>query len=262
MSLPAQGHSSKPVPNDGKAAGKDEEGGAAWPQGASREPLYAIGQVVRILEREFPATTVSKVRFLEEKGLVSPNRTASGYRKYCQADVERIRFVLTQQRDSYAPLKVIGEQLQALDAGHDVVPERRARIVASEGKTVLPVGKQSLSVRELSDLTGVTREQLDQYVRLGLIAPDLGGRFGVSTVAVVQNIGALIAAGVPARNLRTVRSGAERSADLVDQVLLSSMRRDRPGDRERRQSRAEELASLLADLHTSLLRVATETLGE
>ena len=64
-----------------------------------------IGQVVKILDREFPATTVSKVRFLEEKGLVSPHRTASGYRKYSAADVERIRLVLAKQRDSYAPLR-------------------------------------------------------------------------------------------------------------------------------------------------------------
>lgn len=233
-----------------------------WPHDISCEPQYAIGQVVKMLEREFPATTVSKVRFLEEKGLVEPHRTASGYRKFSQADVERIRFVLTQQRDSYAPLKVIGEQLQALDAGHDVEPVKRARIVTSEGKTVVPVGKKYLTAQELSDITGATREQLDQYVRLALITPTIGGQFSVTTVKVVQNIGSLIASGVPARNLRAVRSAAERSADLVDQILMSSMRKDRPGDRERRGARAEELSDLLANLHTSLLRLATENLED
>ncbi len=254
MSLPA-----KPL---GSAQSPEEAGEAPWPHGASRKPVYAIGQVVKILEKEFPATTVSKIRFLEEKGLVSPQRSASGYRKYSQADVERIRFVLIQQRDSYAPLKVIGEQLEALDAGYSVEPASGPRIVASEGETVLPIGEDHLTVRELSDLTGVTREGLEQYVKLGLITPTLGGSFSTATVAVVQKIGALIGAGIPARNLRTVRSGVERSADLIDQVLLSSMRRDRPGDLERRQARAEELATLLADLHSSLLRAAMEALTE
>lgn len=230
-----------------------------WPYDADREPLYAIGQVVKILQAQFPATTVSKVRFLEDKGLVSPHRTASGYRKFSQSDVGRIRFVLQQQRDSYAPLKIIGEQLEALDAGFAVEPIQGPRIVATEGETVLATDKEHLSVRELSDLTGVTRDDLEQYVKLGLISPTLGGRFSASTVAVVRSIGALIASGIPARNLRSVRSGAERSADLVDQVLLSSMRRDRPGDQERRAARAAELANQLGDLHASLLQVAIES---
>lgn len=229
-----------------------------WPRGVSREPNLAIGQVVKILKREFPATTVSKVRFLEDKELVSPHRTPSGYRKYSDADIERIRFILAQQRDSYAPLRVIGEQLQALDAGHDLTPVPRARVVTSEGVTIAPGSGKTITVRELSDLTGASREQLDQYTKLGLIAPDLGGHFAARTVSVVTLIGTLIAAGVPARNLRSVRNGAERSADIIDQVVTSGTRRDRPGDRERANAQVEELGSLFAQLHQGFLRAAIE----
>ena len=229
-----------------------------WPRGVSREPTLAIGAVVKILKREFPATTVSKIRFLEDKGLVSPHRSASGYRKFSLADLERLRFILMQQRDSYAPLKVIRENLQALDGGHDVEPVPRARLVSVEGKTVDAGGRKTVTARELSDLTGATRENLESYVNLGLIAPDLGGHFPARTVQIVNLIGSLVANGVPARNLRSVRGGAERSGDIVDQVIVSGTRRDRPGDRERANAQSAELTELFGALHVEYLRSATE----
>lgn len=230
-----------------------------WPRGVSRTPDMAIGQVVKILEREFPATTVSKVRFLEEKGLVTPHRTASGYRKYSQADIERIRFVLAQQRDSYAPLRVIGEELRALDAGYDVEPVPRARLVASDGITVMPPAGRTITVRELAELSGCSREQLEEYVGAGLIAPDLGGHFSAAAVPAVRLIVTLVAAGIPARNLRSVRNGAERSVDIVDQYVSSSSRRDRPGDKERARAHADEIAETFGSLHVAFVRMAMES---
>ena len=98
-----------------------------WPCGISREPELSIGQLVERLKAEFPAITQSKVRFLEDKGLVVPARTSAGYRKYSQADLERLRYVLASQRDSYSPLDVIRDQLRALDAGHEVSRRRAAQ---------------------------------------------------------------------------------------------------------------------------------------
>ena len=97
-----------------------------WPRGVDRAPSLSIGQVVSELKAEFPAISLSKVRFLEEQGLVSPARSGSGYRKYSRADIERLRFVLSAQRDSFTPLKVIGDQLRALDAGHEAELARHA----------------------------------------------------------------------------------------------------------------------------------------
>ncbi len=252
--------------NGGAAAHKrqarEPEEAQPWPRGVSREPIMAIGQVVKVLEKEFPATTVSKVRFLEDKGLVSPHRTAAGYRKYSQADVERIRFILAKQRDSYAPLRVIGEELQALDAGHDLAPTPRARLVSSDGVSVAPSHGRTVTVRELGELTGSSRDQIELYVKLGLISPDLGGHFPGGAVRAVRLINDLVASGLPARNLRAIRSGAERAADIIDQAVSSSTRRDRPGDRERARAQAEELAEHSAALHAAFLQIAVESLGE
>lgn len=93
-----------------------------WPRGISRRASMRISDVLAALQLEFPAVTPSKLRFLEEQGLVEPVRTPSGYRQYSPADVERLRFVLRQQRDRYMPLKVIGERLAALDAGEEGEP--------------------------------------------------------------------------------------------------------------------------------------------
>ena len=152
-------------------------GAGPWPQGASRAPSFSIGRVVESLRSEFPAVTLSKIRFLEDQGLVRPARTGAGYRKYSEADVERIRFVLTEQRDSFTPLRVIGEKLAALDAGHDPGPSRKAQVVASEGRVVSTQGRRFIPASDLCDLTGVDVDTVTRYARLGLITPDLAGYF-------------------------------------------------------------------------------------
>ena len=76
-----------------------------------------IGEVLAQLSDEFPSMTASKIRFLEEKGLINPQRTPAGYRQYAESDVERLRFVLSLQRDQYLPLKVIKDYLDAIDRG-------------------------------------------------------------------------------------------------------------------------------------------------
>ncbi len=232
-----------------------------WPRNVSAKPEFSIGAVVSMVSAEFPATTVSKIRFLEEKGLLKPHRAQSGYRKYSRSDVERIRFILTQQRDSYAPLKVIGEQLLALDAGHDVEPVATARLVASEGKTLIPKLSEMISGRELSDLSGVTPERLQEYVQLGLVTPDLAGYFPARTVNVISLLLILEDAGIPARNLRPVRQGAERSADIVDQAVSSRQNRTKPGEKERGRAQYADLAQLFGRLHQEFLAIAAENLS-
>ena len=93
-------------------------GVSSWPHDADHSPELSIGRVVEELAEEFPAISLSKVRYLESEGLVNPARTGAGYRKYSAADVERLRYVLAEQRDSFTPLSVIRSQLDALDAGH------------------------------------------------------------------------------------------------------------------------------------------------
>lgn len=231
-----------------------------WPRGVSREAELSIGQVTKALEAEFPAIKVSKIRFLEDQGLISPVRSGSGYRKYSPADVERLRYVLTRQRDSYAPLKVIGDELRAMDAGHEVTVAAQARIVASDGQVVRASGEH-IPARELSDLTGVDVEVLERYATLGLITPDMGGYFPARSVQVVNLLASLEASGIEARLLRAVRSAAERHADLVDMVVDSQRARGRAGDLERAAARSAELGEMVADLHREMMRVAVARLN-
>ncbi|WP_425302832.1 MerR family transcriptional regulator, partial [Nocardia wallacei] len=103
-------------------------GAAQWTRGG-----MSIGSVLDLLRPDFPDITISKIRFLESEGLVSPERTPSGYRRFSVADVERLRFVLTAQRDQYLPLKVIKEQLEAIDSGAATLGVREARARAADG---------------------------------------------------------------------------------------------------------------------------------
>ena len=220
-----------------------------WPRGISREPELSIGQLVERLKAEFPAITQSKVRFLEDKGLVVPARTSAGYRKYSQADLERLRYVLAYQ-------------LRALDAGHEVSRRRAAQVVASEGKVVSLGNRRSIPAADLADLTGCELAAIERYVSLGLVTPDIAGYFPSRSVQVILQIRELESLGVDARTLRSVRHGAERSADLIDQTVLSQTPRDRAIDRERQNTRRLELGERFAQLHHEMLRVALSQLTD
>lgn len=132
-----------------------EQSAEPWPQGISRRATMRISDVLRALRTEFPSVSHSKLRFLEEQGLIDPERTPSGYRQYCPADVERLRYVLLEQRDRYLPLKVIKENLAALDAG-EVVENPALRLAASDGETETTTVRQRYTVESLASAAGWT----------------------------------------------------------------------------------------------------------
>jgi len=177
----------------------------------------SIGAVLAQLRHEFPDVTISKIRFLEAEGLVRPARTASGYRQFAVADVERLRFVLSAQRDRYLPLKVIREQL-------DSVPEDAT----------------SLSRIDLLSQTGFTAEQLSQLERDGLLRPGPGGRFTTEDITALRTIRTMTGLGVEREHLRAVRAAADHEV-----VVLKSF-----SDPET----VRELADLFTSLHTLLVR--------
>nr|NLD40891.1 MerR family transcriptional regulator [Actinomycetales bacterium] len=217
-----------------------------------------IGSVLSILQAEFPAVTVSKLRFLEDQGLVSPSRTGSGYRKYSPADVERLRYTLTQQRDHFLPLKVIRENLEDLDAGRSAESARPARMVAVDGALVAPARGGRVSVRELSELTGVSHAEIEEMVVAGMLQADARGRFPARAVSVVQLAATLASRGIAPRNLRALRSSADNTAGLVDQVVAPSRSQHSSVARERSAADAAELAEVAARLYAELLRTAVD----
>lgn len=217
-----------------------------------------IGAVLAILKAEFPAVSVSKLRFLEDQGLVHPNRTGSGYRKYSQADLERLHYTLTQQRDHFLPLKVIRENLEDLDAGRVVEPVRAARVVSSDGELVAPIRGARISAGELADLTGASLADIEEMSAAGLIQADSRGKYSPRSISVVHHTAALAARGIAPRNLRSLRSNAENAASLVEQVVGPERAQHSAIARERAAADAAELAEVFARLYAELVRIAVD----
>ncbi|MFD6277834.1 MerR family transcriptional regulator [Streptomyces sp. NPDC060209] len=220
----------------------------------------SIGTVLLQLRDEFPEVTISKIRFLEAEGLIEPQRTPSGYRKFSPADVERLAQVLRMQRDHYLPLKVIREHLEALARG-----ERPA--LPSGGGQGEPVDAlrdqglgQATATRigrsELMAAAEATEEQLDEWESYGLIVPASGGSYDAEAVTVARLVVDLGRFGLEPRHLRAVKAAAEREAGLVEQVVAPLRRHRNPQTRAHAEATAKELAELSVRLHAALVQSA------
>lgn len=210
-----------------------------------------ISDVLAELDPDFPALTPSKLRFLEEQGLVEPRRTGGGYRQYSRADVERLRLVLELQRDRYLPLRVIREHLADLDAGRTeraVVP----RLAVSDGERTGGPSRPTLAT--LATQTGADTALVDDLVEAGLIAVDGAGRVDTWAAEVVQIATTLAEHGVQARHLRTFRQAADRQVTLADQIAAPLRNQHGPSAHEQATNVAGDVGELLVRLHTALVR--------
>ena len=214
--------------------------------------LLTIGQVLARLKPEFPDLSNSKLRFLEERQLVTPVRTASGYRKFSSADVERLRFILGLQRDHYLPLKVIRQHLDDLDAGRpSTLPTGSAPV--SMLSTVRRFSRADL-LRE----TGASSALLDDAIASSLISPS--ETYGDEPLAVLVALVELGRSGIEPRHLRSFRAAAERELSLIESALASVARRRDPAGRARVAELSRELAGQLEVVRTSLIRSALDRL--
>lgn len=220
-------------------------GTAVSTHASGQAQLLGIGQVLALLQPEFPELTPSKLRFLEEQRLVAPARTAAGYRKFSQSDVDRITVVLSMQRDHYLPLKVIRAHLEAIDAG-----QTPALPGAADAATFL-AGARRFRREELIDAAGATRALLDDAVAASLLPA--AEFYGDDAVDVLRSLVALRDVGIEVRHLRGLRAAAEREAALVERAIAPSRRQD-PADKARAAERAQELARHLDTVHASVVR--------
>ncbi|WP_315096522.1 MerR family transcriptional regulator [uncultured Cellulomonas sp.] len=229
-----------------------------WPRGISRRASMRISDVLAALQIEFPAVTTSKLRFLEEQGLVEPVRTAAGYRQYSPADIERLRFVLRQQRDRYMPLKVIGDRLAALDAGAEDEPAPRARLATRDG--VRETAGTRLTLESLARESGVDAAFVEELVAAGVLRAHRTGSFDLWAREVVVAASALAEHGIDARHLRQFRTSADRQADLVEQVVAPWRGQRSASSRARAGTLAAEVGELCTQMHTALVRAAVADL--
>jgi DNA-binding transcriptional MerR regulator len=238
-----------------------------------------IGEVLGLLQGEFPDVTISKIRFLESEGLIEPARTPSGYRKFTHGDVERLRFILAAQRDHYLPLRVIKERLDARDRGDrgalappgPAAPDgrgtrgaaRRPRTLVAADSTAdeawirLPgdpgaPAAVALTRRQLIDGAGIDEALLSQLEEFGLVRRT-NGHYDGEALSVARTAAALGAFGFEVRHLRAVKAAAEREVGLIERMITPLLRQRSPGAHGRAEDAAREIAALTLRLHTVLV---------
>ncbi|WP_416351989.1 MerR family transcriptional regulator [Subtercola sp. RTI3] len=213
-------------------------------------PMLSIGQVLALLSPEFTDISPSKLRFLEERGLVSPARTQSGYRKFSQGDVERLRLILAMQRDCYLPLNVIKQYLFEVDAGlNPAVPGTTMATVPS-----MLNGARRYSRDDVLRESGASPTLLNDAVSASLIAAS--ETYGEETLAVLKALVDLQKVAIEPRHLRGFRAAAEREVGLIESALMPESRRNKVSSRAQLAERASEIAAQLEVVRTSLIRSA------
>ncbi|GIG30559.1 MerR family transcriptional regulator [Cellulomonas marina] len=217
-----------------------------------------ISDVLAALQVEFPAVTTSKLRFWEEHGLVTPVRTPAGYRQYSPADVERLRYVLAQQRDRYLPLKVIAERLAALDAGLEDEPTPRARLATRDGDRVPTTARWTAP--RLAQEAGVGAALVAELAAAGVLRADARGTYAPADAELVRAAATLAQHGIDARHLRQIRVAAERQVELVAQAVAPIRGQRSASARARAAGLAAELGELCGQVHTAVLRAAVADL--
>lgn len=234
----------------------------------SARAFMAIGEVLGILRGEFPDIKVSKIRFLEAEGLISPERSPSGYRKFSRQDVARLRYVLAAQRDRYLPLRVIKDNLDAIDRGLDVPadpadeprPARTLRIATGgpdPAEFAPPSARVRLTRSELARTTELTESQLVALEQFGLVS-SRSGYFDATALDIAQTVAGFARYGFEARHLRGFRAAADREIGLVEQVVTPLLRQRGPEARARADDAAQELAALSVRLHAALVRAGLD----
>jgi len=209
---------------------------------------FSIGEVLAQLRPEFPDISPSKIRFLEEKGLIEPARSRSGYRRFSAADIERLRDILTMQRDSYLPLRVIRERLAP------GTPAARA-VDGGPGPALADISR-----RQLLEAAGIGEAELTELEDYGLIRR-VGRQYGPEALAVARTVAALHQYGVQARHLRAVRAAADREANLIEQVVAPQLRQRGAGARDAAARTAWQIAGLTLRLHATLVESALAEAG-
>jgi len=243
-----------------------------------RNQVRSIGQVLAALKGDFPDVSISKIRFLETEGLVTPERAPSGYRRYVESDIERLRYVLTVQRDHYLPLKVIREHLTMIDRGE--VPPGRAGLLPpgatpvasgapagtdradqtdssgqespSQPTPPAPPSRQPLrlSRKDLLEASGLSESALMELERNSIVAPRRGtAYYGRDALTLATAAKRLADYGMDGRHLRAFKMAADREIGMVEQAIAPYLRRT-----ESRTEVVSEVLNLVINFHAGLVR--------
>ena len=227
-------------------------------------PYLSIGEVLTLLKDEFPDVTISKIRFLESQGLLDPERTPSGYRKFYDNDVARLRWILRQQREHFLPLKVIKGRLvgesESESAGEETTAAGASMVAAADPEPLTPPRSgTSLTLQELGASCGLETGDLKDLERFGLIAGrTVGGTayYDDDALAAAHVAAGFMKFGVEARHLRMYKTAAEREAGFFEQVVMPMLKQRNPEARRQASETLSELARLGQQLRSAMLRNA------
>ncbi|HYU93304.1 MAG TPA: MerR family transcriptional regulator [Actinomycetota bacterium] len=218
----------------------------------------SIGEVLVSVKTEFPDITISKIRFLESEGLIEPERTPSGYRKFYDKDVDRLKQILRMQRDEYLPLKVIKDRLltqetgpgEGLDDGEAVGKEIQEELAEP------PTGLQ-MSIEEMSTATGIDKERIKELESFGLVSshgPDSAKYYDGDDYVVLSIVKDFFKYGVEPRHLTMYRHFAEREASFFESIIMPQLRQRNPDARKTAVSSLGDLSRASRKLKQALLR--------
>lgn len=206
------------------------------------------------LKPEFPDVSISKIRFLETEGLIAPERTTSGYRKFYDEDVQRLRTILKLQRDEYLPLRVIKERLDG-QAEQPATP-REPPVEPKEDRVEQPPNVR-MSGEEIAAAAGVDPEVVDSLTSFGVLRPEAPGgvpSYGGEDLQVLRMVSEFLKYGVEARHLRMYRHFADREAAFFEQIVLPMLRQRNPDARKMADQALAELTRSSRKLKDALLR--------
>jgi len=255
--------------------------------GMTDHAFLSIGEVLDLLKDEFPDVTISKIRFLESQGLIDPERTPSGYRKFYETDVARLRWILEQQRDHFLPLKVIKDKLAGLPRdevsppqaaptdGAAATPAAEARAEPARprveqdplpprpgtntGALVAGLSSVSLTIGELATSSGLPVTGIQELERYGLLKGRTvaGHVYYDEEALVIASLAAHFARhGVEARHLRMYKTAAEREATFYEQVIAPFMKQRNPAARHQAVTTLEELTKLGESMRAAFVRAS------
>ena len=220
------------------------------------EPM-TIGEVINVLKDEFPDVSVSKVRFLESQGLLSPGRSEGGYRQFERHDVDRLRFILRQQRDHFLPLKVIKSKLTLWERGEDPgAPSDH------EAGSIIDTDDDVIAREELLRRSGLTEDQLDALIEHSLLSVGPDGLFEGQALPVATDARRLFSHGLEARHLRTIVHAVEREADVLSQLTAPLRRMRNPEAREQARNILSGAGEAMIAVHRVLLTEELRRLAE
>jgi DNA-binding transcriptional MerR regulator len=231
---------------------------------AGTRNYQSIGEVLVAVKTEFPDITISKIRFLESEGLINPERTPSGYRKFYSDDVERLRSILRMQRDEYLPLKVIKERLARTDAGEDADGLEIDAAVDGDGAAVVeelaeaPTGLQ-MSLEEMSAATGVDRDRIKELESFGIVCthgPEGARYYDGEDYIVLSIVKDFLRHGIEPRHLTMYKHFADRESSFFEALVAPTLRQRNPDARRSATQTLTELSVTSRKFKQALLRNA------